>query len=153
MQQQSAVSPRPASISSDQKKPLTCVNGSICPMRLDGIEGITSRHHRSMLAAMSVTTTLVLATWVAQIIVKVARRPILLLAVTLAFVTSAILSLALSGIVFHGWWQDFFLELGVGLLIAGVVDVAILGALHGLIEGTVPTPRLMPRLPVTEEPT
>jgi len=122
-------------------------------MRLDGMEGITSRHHRSMLAAMSVTTTLVLATWVAQIIVKVARRPILLLAVTLAFIASAILSLALSGIVFHGWWQDFFLELGVGLLIAGVVDVAILGALHGLIEGTVSAPRLAPRLPVTEEPT
>ena len=31
--------------------------------------------------------------------------------------------------------QGFFLEFGVGLLIAGIVDVAILSALHGLIEG------------------
>ena len=44
-------------------------------------------------------------------------------------------SLTLSGLVFTGWWQGFFLELGVGLLIAGIVDIAILGALHGLIEG------------------
>jgi hypothetical protein len=37
--------------------------------------------------------------------------------------------------VFQGWWQAFSLELGVGLLIAGIVDVAVLGALHELIEG------------------
>ncbi len=67
--------------------------------------------------------------------VKIARKPALLFLVTLAFVVSAILSLALSGLVFRDWWQGFFLELGVGLLIAGTVDVAVLGALHGLIEG------------------
>ena len=66
---------------------------------------------------------------------KLARRPILLLLVTSTFVVVAILLLTLSGTVLHGWWQSLFLELGVGVLIAGVVDVAILGALHGLIEG------------------
>ena len=65
----------------------------------------------------------------------IARRPILLFLVTLAFVLSAVLSLALSGLVFTGWWQAFCQALGVGLLLAGIVDVAILGALHGLIEG------------------
>ena len=65
----------------------------------------------------------------------IARRPVLLFLVTLGFVLAATLSLALSGLVFQGWWQAFCLELGVGLLIAGFVDVAILGALHGLIEG------------------
>jgi hypothetical protein len=98
-----------------------------------------------MLAPMSldlVTTAVTIAAL--RAVVQVARRPILLLAVTLAFVASAGLSLALSGIVFRGWWQSFFLELGVGLLIAGIVDVAILGALHGLIEGTEPTPPPIP---------
>lgn len=71
----------------------------------------------------------------ARALFTVARRPILLLLVTLTFITSAALSLALSAIVFTGWWQGFLLEIGVGLLIAGIVDVAILGALHGLIEG------------------
>ncbi len=54
---------------------------------------------------------------------------------TFAFVVTATTSLVLSGLPFRGWWQGFFLELGVGLLIAAIVDVAILGALHGLIEG------------------
>jgi hypothetical protein len=67
--------------------------------------------------------------------VRIARRPVLLFVVTLGFVVSAVLLLALSGLVFRGWWQAFCLEFGVGLLIAGIVDVAILGALHGLIEG------------------
>lgn len=73
--------------------------------------------------------------WLAGLPVTIARRPILLFLVTLAFVLSAVLLLALSGLVFRGWWQGFCLELGVGLFIAGIVDVAILGALHGLIEG------------------
>jgi hypothetical protein len=72
-----------------------------------------------------------------QSVIEVARRPVLLAIVTLAFVASAVLCLCLSAIVFSGWWQGFLLELGVGLLIAGVVDVAILGALRGLIEGDV----------------
>jgi hypothetical protein len=71
----------------------------------------------------------------ARSIWSIARRPILLLTATLVFVISAAASLTLSGLVFTGWWQGFFLELGVGLLIAGIVDIAILGALHGLIEG------------------
>jgi hypothetical protein len=70
-------------------------------------------------------------------VIEVARRPVLLAIVTLAFVASAVLCLCLSAIVFSGWWQGFLLELGVGLLIAGIVDVAILGALRGLIEGGV----------------
>jgi hypothetical protein len=57
------------------------------------------------------------------------------LAATLAFVISAAASFTLSGLVFTGWWQGFFLELSVGLLIAGIADIAILGALRGLIEG------------------
>jgi hypothetical protein len=96
--------------------------------------------------------TLPLALWAVRAIIKVARRPILLLAVTLAFVACAALSLALSGVVFRGWWQSFFLELGVGLLIAGIVDVAILGALHGLIEGTdLASLSIPPKQPVAEE--
>jgi hypothetical protein len=108
-----------------------------------------------MLAAMAPLelTVALLATSVVRGVVKVARRPILLLAVTLAFVASAVLSLTLSGVVFRGWWQSFFLELGAGLLIAGIVDVAVLSALHGLIEGTVPTsPRIPRQPPVIEEP-
>src|ERR1700683_1795018 len=106
-----------------------------------------------MLAYMIDPVTFSLATWAVGAVIKVARRPILLLAVTLAFVACAVLSLALSGVVFRGWWQGFFLELGVGLLIAGIVDVAILGALHGLIEGTeLTSPPIPLRQPVTEEP-
>jgi hypothetical protein len=68
-------------------------------------------------------------------VLAVARRPILLLLATLAFVSAAATLLTLSAVVFTGWWQEFSLELGVGLLIAGVVDVAILSLLNGLIEG------------------
>jgi hypothetical protein len=79
-----------------------------------------------------------LATMVVALPVQIARRPILLAIVTLTFVASVAVSLILSGVLFRGWWQGFFLELGVGLLIAGIVDVAILGALHALIEGDAP---------------
>jgi hypothetical protein len=65
----------------------------------------------------------------------IARKPILIFLVTLAFVILATVLLVLSGLVFHGWWQGFLLELGVGLLVAGVVEVAVLSLLHSLIEG------------------
>jgi hypothetical protein len=48
---------------------------------------------------------------------------------------SGITSLLLSGLVFRGWWQGFFLELGVGLLVVTVVEVAVLGTLHELTDG------------------
>ena len=68
--------------------------------------------------------------------VRIARRPVLLFLVTLGFVVSAVLLLALSGLVFRGLVASILPGIpGVGLLIAGIVDVAILGALHGLIEG------------------
>jgi hypothetical protein len=41
----------------------------------------------------------------------------------------------LSGVLFHGWWQSFFQGVGVSLLFVGVVNLGILGALRGLIEG------------------
>ena|SRR5215471_14490975 len=84
---------------------------------------------------LALATPLRLIEALAALPVLIARRPMLLFLVTLAFVLGATLSLALSGLVLQGWWQAFCLELGVGLLIAGIVDVAILGALHGLIEG------------------
>jgi hypothetical protein len=68
-------------------------------------------------------------------VLTVARKPVLLFLVTLTFVILGAASLVLSGLVFRGWWQGFFLEVGVGVLIAGIVDVAVLSALHGLIEG------------------
>jgi hypothetical protein len=64
-----------------------------------------------------------------------ARRPLLLGAVILAFVVSAILCLLLSGVVFRGWWEGFLQSVGVSLLFVGVVNLGILGALRGLIEG------------------
>jgi hypothetical protein len=66
---------------------------------------------------------------------KILRRPVLLAIVTLSFIVSAAICLILSGLLFQGWWQGFFLALGVGLLVAGIVDVGVIGALHGLIEG------------------
>jgi len=78
----------------------------------------------------------VLGNGVLRSVLAVARRAILIALVTLLFIVVAVTCLILSGIVFTGWWQAFFLEAGVGLLIAGIVDVAVLGALHGLIEGT-----------------
>lgn len=69
-------------------------------------------------------------------VVAAARRPLLLALVTFIFMMISTTSLTISAIVFTGWWQGFFLELGVGLLVAGLVDIAVLGALHGLIEGT-----------------
>jgi len=37
--------------------------------------------------------------------------------------------------VFRSWWQGFFLELGVRLLVVSVVEVAVLGVLHALTDG------------------
>jgi hypothetical protein len=82
---------------------------------------------------MDVTTLLIAG--ILDAIVGIARRPIRIAIVTIAFVAIAAISLVLSGIVFNGWWQGFFQALGVGILLAGIVDVAILGALRGLLEG------------------
>jgi len=70
-----------------------------------------------------------------QSVLKVAREPILLGLVTLILVLLGILSLALSGLVFQGWWQAVFLELGVGLLVVSIVEVAVLGFLHAVTDG------------------
>jgi hypothetical protein len=69
-------------------------------------------------------------------ILTIAHRAILIGLVTLIFVVTSSGLLVLSALIFTGWWQEFFLELGVGLLVAGIVDIAILGALHSLIEDT-----------------
>jgi MFS family permease len=66
---------------------------------------------------------------------EIARRPILLAAVIFAFVVGAVLSLVLSGVVYYGWWQSFFQNVGVSLLFVGVVNLGILNSLRGLIEG------------------
>jgi hypothetical protein len=65
----------------------------------------------------------------------IASRPVRIALVTLIFVVISVVLLLVSGFVLHGWWQAFFLEAGVGALIAGIVDVAVLSALHDLIEG------------------
>ena len=59
----------------------------------------------------------------------------LLAGLTLLLILSGITSLILSGLVFRGWWQGFFLELGVGLLVVSIVEVAVLGVLHALTDG------------------
>jgi hypothetical protein len=64
-----------------------------------------------------------------------AARPVRIAFITLIFIAVALAMLVLSGLVMHGWWQAFFLESGVGTLIAGIVDVAVLSALHDLVEG------------------
>jgi hypothetical protein len=69
-----------------------------------------------------------------RFLIEVARRPILLAAVILGFVASAILCLVLSAVVFQGWWGSFLQGVGVSLLFVGAVDLGILGALRGLIE-------------------
>jgi MFS family permease len=66
---------------------------------------------------------------------EIARRPILLAAVIFAFIVGAVLSLVLSGVAYHGWWQGFFQNVGVSLLFVGVVNLGILNSLRGLIEG------------------
>jgi hypothetical protein len=71
----------------------------------------------------------------ARSVLKVAREPILLAGLTLLLILSGITSLLLSGLVFRGWWQEFFLELGVGLLVVSIVEVAVLGVLHALTDG------------------
>jgi hypothetical protein len=79
-----------------------------------------------------------LVTWLIRELVRVARRPILPGTVILAFVASACLCLVLSGLVFRGWWQGFFQSVGVSLLFVGVINLGILAALRGLIEGPIP---------------
>lgn len=76
-----------------------------------------------------------LVAWLVEEFVRAARRPILLGTVVLAFVASACLCLVLSGLVFRGWWQGFFQSVGVSLLFVGVINLGILAALRGLIEG------------------
>jgi hypothetical protein len=68
-------------------------------------------------------------------VIKVAREPILLGFVTLMLILLGILSLTLSGLVLQGWWQAAFLELGVGLLVVSIVEVAVLGFLHAVTDG------------------
>jgi hypothetical protein len=69
-------------------------------------------------------------------VIKIALEPLLLGLVTLILILVGILSLALSGLVFHGWWQAVSLELGVGLLVVSIVEVAVLGFLHALTDGS-----------------
>lgn len=64
---------------------------------------------------------LMVITRLATGLVAIARRPVLLAAIILAFVASAILCLALSGVVLRGWWQGLFQNVGVALLFVGVV--------------------------------
>lgn len=73
----------------------------------------------------------------ARSVIKVAREPLLLAGVTLLLILSGITSLLLSGLVFRDWWQAFFLELGVGLLVVSIVEVAVLGVLHALTDGRI----------------
>jgi hypothetical protein len=76
-----------------------------------------------------------LIAWLIGVLVSAARRPILLGTIVLAFVASACLCLVLSGLVFRGWWQGFFQSVGVSLLFVGVINLGILAALRGLIDG------------------
>jgi hypothetical protein len=82
------------------------------------------------------------------------RRPALLVAVILSFVISAVISLIVSGLVFHGWWQAFFQNVGVSLLFVGIINLGILTALRGLTEGPPSTkgPLSAEGLPSTEGP-
>src|SRR6266516_4763802 len=68
-------------------------------------------------------------------LIKIVRRPLLYAATVLAFVATSILCLVLSGVVFRGWWQSLLQGVGVSLLFVGVVNLGILAALRGLIEG------------------
>jgi VIT1/CCC1 family predicted Fe2+/Mn2+ transporter len=79
-----------------------------------------------------------LIVWLIEQLIRAARRPLLLGAVILAFVAGACLCLILSGLTFRGWWQGFFQNLGVSVLLVGVVNLGILGALRGLTEGSPP---------------
>jgi hypothetical protein len=71
----------------------------------------------------------------ARSVLKIALDLRLLAGVTLLLILSGIVSLLLSGLVFRDWWQGFFLELGVGLLVVSIVEVAVLGTLHELTDG------------------
>jgi hypothetical protein len=83
-----------------------------------------------VLVALAALPTAILRTfW------EAARRPILLAAIVFAFIVSSVLALVLSGVVFRGWWQGFFQNIGVSLLFVGVVNLGILNAFRGLIEG------------------
>ncbi len=85
-----------------------------------------------MSAALDIAT--VLAENPVRFFLGIARRPILLGAVILGFVVSAVVCLVLSAVVFQGWWGSFLQGVGVSLLFVGVVQLGILGALSDLIE-------------------
>jgi hypothetical protein len=81
--------------------------------------------------------TLAALTSVSNTILKISavltdRRWVLGLAVIL-FTVTGIASLLISGTILdQGWWQSFFLEVGVASLFTGIVDLAILGLLARL---------------------
>ncbi|MFG3351030.1 hypothetical protein [Streptomyces sp. NPDC048001] len=60
-----------------------------------------------------------------------ARRYVLGLAI-FVFTISGLTSLMLSAFVFTGWWGDFLINLGLGLVFSGVVDLMILGVIGDL---------------------
>jgi hypothetical protein len=67
---------------------------------------------------------------------SVVRRPLLLLGTVVAFVVAGILALAASKFWTSGWWEDLLLNLGVGLIFVGLIDLVVLGAVRRIIEGT-----------------
>jgi len=85
--------------------------------------------------ALATTLVSLAGSGLSRSVIKVALEPILIAAVTLTLILTGIVSLVLSGLVFQGWWQGFSLELGVGLLVVSIVEVAVLGALHALTDG------------------
>jgi len=96
------------------------------------------------LLASVLTDTLLRSIW------SVVRRPVLLLGSVLAFVVAGILALAASGFWTSGWWEDLLLNLGVGLIFVGLIDLVVLGALRGILEGPGNRPASM--LPNTQTP-
>lgn len=72
--------------------------------------------------------------FVARSAMTVARQPVLIFLVVIAFLACAVFSLALSGLIFYGWWEGFFLEIGVGLLVTGIIDLVVLSALNTFLE-------------------
>jgi hypothetical protein len=94
--------------------------------------GLTALRCTAMSTAVDIVQAL--AENPVRFLIDITRRPILLGAVILGFVTSAVLCLVLSAVVFQGWWGSFLQGVGVSLLFVGVVQLGILGALSGLIE-------------------
>ncbi|WP_143234892.1 hypothetical protein [Paractinoplanes atraurantiacus] len=94
---------------------------------------------------MSVETVVVLTAAlnsVSDTILKLAtilasRRWVLGLAVV-AFTVAGTSCVVASGVLFETWWQAFFLEVGVGLLLTGIVDLAILGLISRLSDQASP---------------